>query len=268
MRRHLSKAQTREIAGKLWLEGWTQDAIAKDLDCSQPTASRWIHQFMQTHKLPQPHRIQGKDGKEYPLEKAPKSAKQQADGTGTAEVASMSPTVSEGASTDAAARLAEEIQRGAETASEIRTERPVSRNAGVEAEAADLPNGSSPDNSATSAAAGETSAAPSRSLPAAWVNDAEKQSWVCGLEILAAKVETLQEQGSVPCLSAHWHPETRTRCLNAIRRMKKALKKLEEMIRHEIGEAASANGNNDIDTSVSDITSLLAEDLFLNSRQQ
>jgi predicted transcriptional regulator len=244
MRRHLSKAQTREIAGKLRMEGWTQDAIAKELDCSQPTASRWIHQFMQTHKPHQPDRIQGKDGKDYPHEKTPKSAKQQADGTGMAEMASMLPTVSEGASTDAAARLAEEIQQGAKTASEIRTERPVSRNAGVEAEAADLPNASFPDNSATSAAAGETSAAPSRSLPAAWVDDAEEQAWVCGLEALSAKVETLQEQGSVPCLSAHWHPETRIRCLNAIRRMKKALKKLEEMIRHEIGEPASTNGNN------------------------
>jgi hypothetical protein len=46
--------------------------------------------------------------------------------------------------------------------------------------------------------------------------------------------------------------------------MKKELKKLEEMIRHEIGEVPSTNGNSDVDTSASDITLLLAEDLFLN----
>lgn len=46
------------------------------------------------------------------------------------------------------------------------------------------------------------------------------------------------------------------------------LKKLEEMIKNKIGEAASTNGNNDVDTRASDITSLLAEDRILNSRQQ
>jgi hypothetical protein len=42
------------------------------------------------------------------------------------------------------------------------------------------------------------------------------------------------------------------------------LKKLEEMIRYEIGEAASTNGNDDGDIRATDITSLLAEDLSLN----
>jgi hypothetical protein len=87
---------------------------------------------------------------------------------------------------------------------------------------------------------------------------------VSDLEALLAQVEVLQVQGSVSRLSTHWHPETRTRCLNAIRRMKKELKKLEEMIRHEIREVPSTNGNSDVDTSASDITLLLAEDLFLN----
>jgi hypothetical protein len=87
---------------------------------------------------------------------------------------------------------------------------------------------------------------------------------VSDLEALLAQVEALQVQGSVPRLSTHWHPETRTRCLNAIRRMKKELKKLEEMIQHGIGEVPSTNGNSDVDTSASNITPLLAEDLFLN----
>lgn len=133
MRRHLSKAQTREIAGKLWLEGWTQDAIARDLDCSQPTASRWIKQFMQTHKLPQSRRGHGKDGKEYPTEKAPKSGNQQAKGMDTAELASMSPTLSEDSSTVADARLAEEMQQqDARTASDVKFEGSSSEDVGID----------------------------------------------------------------------------------------------------------------------------------------
>jgi hypothetical protein len=46
--------------------------------------------------------------------------------------------------------------------------------------------------------------------------------------------------------------------------MKKELHKLEEMIRHETGEVASTNGKSHGDTSASEITSLLAEDLLLN----
>jgi hypothetical protein len=46
--------------------------------------------------------------------------------------------------------------------------------------------------------------------------------------------------------------------------MKKMLKKLEEMLRHEIGEAASTNGNDDGDICGAGITSLFTENLLLN----
>jgi ParB-like chromosome segregation protein Spo0J len=246
MRRHLSKKQKIEIAGKLRLEGWTQDAIAKNLDCSQPTASRWINQFMQTHKLPQPDRIQGKDGKEYPPEKAPKSAKQQADGTGTAEMASMSPTPSQDPSTDVDARLAEKMQQqDVRTASDIKPERPVSRNAGVEAEAADRPNASSPDNRTIPAVERETAASPMGRCAAAGIDDAKEQSWVRGLEALSAQVQALQVQVGGPRLNPLWPPETRSRCLDIIRCLKEVMTKWEEMIAHENGRAVKLEGHAD-----------------------
>jgi hypothetical protein len=62
-------------------------------------------------------------------------------------------------------------------------------------------------------------------------------------------------------LSAQWHPETRTRCLTAIRRMKKMLA---DMARREISEAASTNGSDVGDIRATDITPLFAEDLLLN----
>jgi hypothetical protein len=48
---------------------------------------------------------------------------------------------------------------------------------------------------------------------------------VSALEALVAQMQALRVQ------SGPWYPETRTRCLNAIRHMTKALRELEEMIR-------------------------------------
>jgi ParB-like chromosome segregation protein Spo0J len=268
-RRHLTRAQKYEIARTLRQEGWTQERIAQALGLSQATVSRRLEQSIQMHKLPQAETIRGKDGRAYPPARARKSAKRQTERMDTAERASMAPILSEDSSTDADARRAKGMQQqDAMRPSDNEPERPPSRGAGGGPPAPEFPDASSPGNSITPAAELEAAVLHMGSLPAAWGNGAREHSWVSGLEALLSQVQALHVQGDVPRLSAHWHPETRTRCLNAIRRMKKALKKLEEMIRHEIGEAASTNGNNDVDTSASDIRSLLAEDRILNSRQQ
>ena len=79
-----------------------------------------------------------------------------------------------------------------------------------------------------------------------------------------AEIQTLQLRADRPRLPPHWHPEGRARCLNAIPGIKRALRTLEEMIRAEIREEASTNGNSDVDIDASALTSLLAEDLRLN----
>jgi hypothetical protein len=177
----------------------------------------------------------------------------------------MAPTRSEDSSTDGDARRAQGMQpQEAMRPSDNEPERSPSRGAGGGPPAPELPDASSPGNSITPAAELEAAVLHMGSLPAAWGNGAGEHSWVSGLEALLAQVQALHVQGDVPRLSAYWHPERRTRCLHAIRHMKKELKKLEEMIRHEIGEVASTNGNSHVDTRASDITSLLAEDLLLN----
>ena len=178
LRRHLSKAQKREIAPTLRAEGWTQERIRQTLDVQQRTVSRWLEQSSHSAKLPQADIIQGKDGKSYPSTKTPRRARRQAEGMASAEPTSLSPLPSDDSiSADGGAGLARGRQQQDEVpASDMKPERSVAGDAGIESEAADLPYAQSPANSTTSAAAGEPAAAPIRTLPAAWVDDAEEQS--------------------------------------------------------------------------------------------
>jgi hypothetical protein len=251
-RRHLSKTQKIDIAGKLWQEAWVQDDIAKALGCSQPTASRWIDQFIQTHKPTQPvPPRRSKNGKPYPARRASKSAKRQPEGTDTAERGLTSPPPSgtpAGNSIDTRtdAEQAEGMpQQDATSASHVESDGPASGDIGVEPEAAAPSDAAPSGNSPTPAAASETAASPMDSVPASGVASAGAQSWVRNLEALSAQVQALQVQGGGLYLSAQWHPQIRAQCLDIIRCLKEVFTKWEEMIEHKNGEAVSTDGHDD-----------------------
>jgi transposase-like protein len=61
-RRHLSKAQKRQLAEKLWREGKTQQRIAQRLGVTQPAIANWVREFIKSDKLPPPPLLRVKMG--------------------------------------------------------------------------------------------------------------------------------------------------------------------------------------------------------------
>jgi Homeodomain-like domain/ParB-like nuclease domain len=264
-RRQLTQQQKREIARTLRAEGWTQDHIAQTLGTGQATISRWIYKFIQMDQLTQPEIIEGSDGKHYPSSKEPRRTAQPIDGENTDERVSTSLTPSGDSINDRiGARLAEGMQQDAVHTLDIEPERAPSTGAGAAPKTTGVPEAAFRSNGVTTPSKSETPPSPMRSLPPAWVDGAGEQSWVSGLEALLPPVQALQVQNDILRLSAHWHPEARTWCLDIIRCLKEVFTTWEEMIAHEIGGAASTNSQGDDDGTAPDIPAPLSNAFHAN----
>jgi hypothetical protein len=251
----VTQAQKREIARNLRAEGWTQDRIAQALDTGQATISRWLKKFIQMDQLTQPEIIEGSDGKHYPSKKEPRRVAQTTKRANTDEHVSTLPTPADDSIDDSiGARLAEGMQlQDVIPTSDLGAERALSAGVGVAPGATDFPDAAFPGNGATTPAESGTPTLPMGSLPPAWVDGTGERSWVSDLQALSAQVQALQVRGDAPPLNAHWNPETRDQCIDIIRCLKEVFTKWEEMIAHEIGGAASTDGQDDGDGTASDI---------------
>jgi ParB-like nuclease domain len=235
-RRHLSRSQKRVIAGTLRQEGWAQEHIAQTLSIGQATVSRWIQQFIQMDKLPQPGTIQGKDGKRYPSTKGgrrsklrpaaastPASVVPQPMPSHTPEVVNPEASLSQHVDTkEASVALSPHPE-----AQYIAWEMPVEHQA--PASTGDAPAGHG----------GMQAEATKR--PELLQEPSEEPVQVGSTNLLAAfaaLLHMIDAQGGMPSVSARWTPQTKAQYLAEIRHVKAVLATWEEVLIGAMGEAA------------------------------
>jgi hypothetical protein len=219
MRRHLSRAQKREIARSLRLEGWTQEVIAQALAIGQATVSHWIGEFIQMDKLPVPATIQGKDGKSYPSRKARRhSASSAARADSEDHTLTPSAPTDETIRADTGARPPEGPQaRGTGPQRCVgRQDLPPSATRQVVSDLAHAREArrSGPDGQPAQRRQEPTPPSAPRPLPS--TADDEEGLWVNAIGELAARVAALRGRGDPRQLSADWRPETTAWCMSTI----------------------------------------------------
>jgi ParB-like chromosome segregation protein Spo0J len=251
-RRHLSKAQKRQIAGTLWREGWTQERIAHALGVSQPTIVNWLPQVINSDDLANFPTVEGKDGKRQPRVKGRRRAAPQPEG-------SSRPGTPLRPDADARSARALEQQetpqpRGAHSETWSPSEEPIA--------AADVHEPPELPPPVTDGMQTSTKEQPSSALGSGQVPPAEGDAeayWMGALQDLFIGVERLDAQGDLPRLSRRWGLETKAWCGTKIRRMREILGTWEEAVGAEVGEAMDRNGH-DVDVTPPPDSSSIADE--------
>jgi len=240
MRRHLSRAQKREIACSLRLEGWTQQAIAQALAIGQATVSHWIGEFIQMDQLPVPATIQGKDGKSYPSRKARRHAAPSA-ASADAEDHTLTPSApaDETIRADTGARPPEGPQARATGPQRwaARQDPPPSATRQVVSDPAHAREARRPGPDGRPAQRRQEPTPPSAPSPRPSTAADEEGLWVNALGELVAQVAALQGRGDPRQLSAAWRPETTAWCLATIQHLQEVFTTWAEAIALARGEA-------------------------------
>jgi len=243
MRRHLSRAQKREIARSLRLEGWTQQAIAQALAIGQATVSHWIGEFIQMDQLPVPETIQGKDGKSYPSRKARRHAAPSA-ASADAEDHTLTPSApaDETICADTGARPPEGLQARATGPQRCadRQDLPPSATRQVGSDPAHAREARRPGPDGRPAEGRQEPTPPSAPSPRpSTADDADDEEglWVNALGELAAQVAALQGRGDPRQLSADWRPETTAWCLATIQHLQEVFTTWADAIAQARGQA-------------------------------
>jgi ParB-like chromosome segregation protein Spo0J len=235
-RRHLSKAQKRQIAGTLWREGWTQERIAHALGVSQPTIVNWLPQVINSDDLANFPTVEGKDGKRQRRVKGRRGAAPQPEGS------SLPGTPLRPDADDCPAQKPEQQDMALLRDADPESRSPLDELRG----ASDTPDPLETPLSLTDEFRGEVgeqrpSTLASNPVPPA-EDDAEGQ-WVGALQDVFVKLETLRMQGGSLPQSTRWAPETRARGMATIQRMQETLMELAAVVAADMGETTERNGH-------------------------
>jgi transposase-like protein len=247
-RRRLSRTQQRAIVLALRQEGWTQEHIAQALGLGQPTVSRWLQEFIQMDKLPQPDTIQGKDGKRYPSTKAGPRAQPQPEGVSQSGSGRAQLTLFH---TPEAANPEVSLSQHADTRYELVTlaSHPEVRHAGLarpaEQEAAEGPGSAPADHKGMQAEVTKGPEFAQEPSPPQAAEDALQMGSTGLLKAFTELRHAIEAQGGVQSLSARWSPETKARYVTEIRHVKAILTTWEAVLIGEVSETAGVHNGAD-----------------------